>query len=203
MTARPISYSGHMGRALGHTASELACSERTLRRYINDGVLRGRALETHRFELPEAEAAYVRRHWALLRTLRAALRTERNVRLAVLFGSMATGADGEASDVDVFVVLADDTYPAPARLQRRLEAALGRRVQVVLARDVGRSPSLLANVLDDGRVLIDRDRLWLDFEAQRDATYALAAREQAETLALVQANMSAAASRRAAVDGAR
>ena len=73
----------------------------------------------------------------------------------------------------------------------------------MLARDGGRSPSLLANVLDDGRVLIDRDRLWLDFEAQRDATYALAAREQAETLALVQANMSAAASRRAAVDGAR
>src|SRR5918995_7100742 len=92
-----------MGWSLGHTAAAVACSERTLRRYISEGLLRGRALHSRRFELPEREERYVRQHWPLLHGLRAALRTERDVRLAVLFGSTATGEDTERSDVDLLV----------------------------------------------------------------------------------------------------
>ncbi len=38
-----------------------------------------------------SEREYVRRSWRLLSTLRAALRTEQNVRFALLFGSVARG----------------------------------------------------------------------------------------------------------------
>ncbi|HEY7951390.1 MAG TPA: nucleotidyltransferase domain-containing protein, partial [Solirubrobacteraceae bacterium] len=93
-----------MGLVLDTSASELGCSERTLRRYINGGMLRGRRLARGQLELPQAEAAYLRGHWGLLSRLMALLRTERDVRLAVLFGSTATGEDTPVSDVDVLVV---------------------------------------------------------------------------------------------------
>jgi predicted nucleotidyltransferase len=180
-----------MGRALGHTAATLACSERTLRRYINEGILRGRTLEAHRFDLPETETVYLHRHWPLLRGLRTALRTERSVRLAVLFGSMATGEDTERSDIDLLVVLDRDDESAFAGLRRRLQDGLGRPIHLVRLDDGQRSPSLLADVLDEGRVLIDRDEKWPGLQAQRDRIIALALQDDANVLAFAHASVDA------------
>jgi uncharacterized protein len=106
------------------------------------------------------EEAYLRRQWPLLRELRAALRTEPNVRLAVLFGSQATGQHSDGSDVDLFVALDDPSAGRVAELAGRLERRLGRDVQLVRLEDAERAPSLIVDVLEHGRVLVDRDGRW-------------------------------------------
>ncbi|MGH2948639.1 MAG: nucleotidyltransferase family protein [Solirubrobacteraceae bacterium] len=184
-----------MGRTLGRTAATVACSERTLRRYINEGLLRGRELQRRRFELPEREERYLREHWPLLRGLRAALRTERDVRLAVLFGSTATGEDTERSDVDLLVAHRRDDGRALASLRRRLQDALGRRVHLVRLDDARRSAALLADVLEEGRVIVDRDGCWPALVAERERVLADAASHDAEALALAHAAVDAAQQR--------
>ena len=170
-----------MGRTLGVTAQSLGCSERTLRRYASDGLLRGRRLGPKRLELPAEEEAYARTHWPVLNGLRRALRTERDVRLAVLFGSTATGEDEADSDIDLFVVHRRPSLRGLMGLQLRLSRALGRRVQVVSAERAEASPSLLADILHEGRVLLDRDRRWNEVLERRDEVLAAAEREQQVT----------------------
>jgi len=93
-------------------------------------------------------------------TLRAALEaSSRRVVTAYLFGSVARGSAGPASDVDVAVLLEgpptgrlDDL---PFSLQGRLERALGREVQVAVLNTA--PPDLIHRVLRDGRILMDRD----------------------------------------------
>jgi predicted nucleotidyltransferase len=182
-----------MGSTLGHTATTVGCSERTLRRYINEGLLRGREFHRRRFELPEREERYLRAHWTLLSGMRVALRTERDVRLAVLFGSTATGEGTDSSDVDVLFVDRRAGGRALASLRRRLEDALERRVHLVRLDDA--SPSLLADVLSEGRVIVDRDRRWPGLAAERERVLAEAAREDAEALALAHAAVDAAKER--------
>lgn len=173
-----------MGHALGRTASEVGCSERTLRRYVNEGLLRGRRLGG-RVELTAQEERYLRSHHRLLLRLMAALRTERDVRLAVLFGSAATGADRPDSDVDLLIAHRRGVETlARVGLARRLSRTLGRHVQLVTLADAERSPSLLADAVVLGRVLVDRDGLWKSLPARREELLAKAAREEAETLAL-------------------
>ena len=70
-------------------AHELGVSGRTLRRAVNEGTLRATRPSPRTLEIPLSERVYVRRHWTLLAKLRAFLRTERNVRFAMLFGSTA------------------------------------------------------------------------------------------------------------------
>lgn len=79
------------------------------------------------------------------------LRTERKVRLAVLFGSMATGDDTPASDVDLLVALEDDRVSDLLSLQSRLSDALDRRAHVIPLADAYESPALLADVIDADR----------------------------------------------------
>jgi len=86
-------------------ARHLDVPERTLRRAAAEGLVRGRRTSERRDQTSLSEEAYLRRHWPLLRELRAALRTEPNVRLAVLFGSLASGRGSERSDVDLLVEL--------------------------------------------------------------------------------------------------
>jgi uncharacterized protein len=136
-------------------ARHLDVPERTLRRAATEGLIRGR-----RFETSLREEAYLRRQWPLLRELRAALRTEPNVRLAVLFGSQATGQHSDGSDVDLFVALDDPSAGRVAELAGRLERRLGRDVQLVRLEDAERAPSLIVDVLEHGRVLVDRDGRW-------------------------------------------
>jgi predicted nucleotidyltransferase len=108
-----------VGRALADTTAGLGCSERTLRRYVNDGVLRGRRVVSQ-LELSSEEESYARSHWTLLKTLKWALRSERDVRLAVLFGSTAIGEDHPGSDVDLLIAHRHPEQRALASLRRRL-----------------------------------------------------------------------------------
>jgi predicted nucleotidyltransferase len=93
--------------------------------------------------------------------LREALRTERNVRLAVLFGSRARGDERPDSDVDLLVELEEGTVARRMELVNRLEAALGLPVEVVTVDAARRAPVLLADAIEDGRVLVDRDDGWV------------------------------------------
>jgi predicted nucleotidyltransferase len=183
-----------MGRALGHTAAALDFSERTLRRYVNDGLLKARRVGGQ-VELAPREERYLRSHHELLKALRGALRTERNVQLAVLFGSTATGEDGGSSDVDLMVSLLDDGPRSLASLRRRLQARLGRRVHLVVLEDAHEAPSLLADVLAEGRVVIDRNGLWPQLTDQRELVAERAARADLELMTRAAASLSAARQR--------
>jgi predicted nucleotidyltransferase len=151
-------------------ARHLDIPERTLRRAAAEGLVRGRRISARRYETSLREEAYLRRQWPLLRELRDALRTEPNVRLAVLFGSQAPGRGTERSDIDLLVVLADASAARVAQITGRLERRLGRDVQLVRLQDAERTPSLMADALEQGRVLVDRDGQWPDLKA-REATW--------------------------------
>jgi predicted nucleotidyltransferase len=110
--------------------------------------------------MPLSEREYVRRSWKLLSALRTALRTEHNVRFALLFGSAARGTSAPGSDVDVLVALRDPRLERIVELSAKLTAATGRRVDVVRLDDAQTEPSFLADVIADGRVLVDREGLW-------------------------------------------
>ena len=107
-----------------------------------------------------SEREDVRRSWKLLSTLRGALRTEHNVRFALLFGSVARGTAAPGSDVDVLVALRDPDLERVVELATKLTAATGRRVDVVRLEDAECEPSFLADVIADGQVLVDREQLW-------------------------------------------
>jgi predicted nucleotidyltransferase len=146
--------------SLRQTAAELSIPERTLKRAAVEGLIRGERISPRRFRLPFSEEAYLRSHWGLLHRLRAALRTEPNVRLAVLFGSVAKGDDREDSDIDVLVVLDDPHIGRLVALKDRLSRRLGRDVQLVRLADAENSPALMADIIEQGRVLVDRKGLW-------------------------------------------
>lgn len=131
-----------------------------MRRAAREGLVHGERVSARRFRTSVRERSYLRRHWSFLSTLREALRTEPNVRLAVLFGSMATGREHAGSDVDVLVALRDDSIARLADLSGRLSQRLRRDVQVVRLAEAERSPLLMADVLAQGRVLVDRDGTW-------------------------------------------
>jgi predicted nucleotidyltransferase len=167
-----------MGQALAETAASLGCSERTLRRYVNGGALRGRRMTPKGLEISREEERYLESHWALLSALTRALRTERDVRLAVLFGSSAVGEDGVDSDVDVLVSHRRTGPLSLAGLASRLGRALGKRAHVVSLEQARTSPSLLADIVKEGRPLLDRDCLWPEVLADGDHIMAGAAREE-------------------------
>ncbi len=162
---------------LARSAAEVRCSERTLRRHVTGGLLRGRRVASGQLELSHAEQAYLRGHWALLSKLMAALRTERDVRLAVLFGSTATGEDTPVSDVDLLIVHRHPEWMTQAGLRIRLRRALGTPVDIVMLEQAEAQPSLLADVLREGRVLIDRDHLWGGLLGRRDEILGAGSRE--------------------------
>ncbi len=134
--------------------------ERTLRRAVAEGSLRAIRPSPRTLDISLFEREYVRRSWTLLSTLRGALRTEHNVRFALLFGSVARGTAASRSDVDVLVALRDPDLERVVELAAKLTAATGRRVDVVRLEDAESEPSFLADVIADGRVLVDREGLW-------------------------------------------
>jgi len=141
-------------------AREVGVHERTLRRAIAEGSLRGVRPTPRTLDISLSEREYVRRSWKLVSALRAALRTEHNVRFALLFGSVARETASPRSDVDVLVALRDGRLERVVELSAKLTAATGRRVDVVRLQDAQSEPSFLADVVADGRVLVDRERLW-------------------------------------------
>jgi len=78
----------------------------------------------------------------------------------VLFGSQARGKAGARSDIDLLVRIERKHDLALARLALRLSDRIGRRVQLVSLEDGEKSSLLLADVLRDGRIVIDRDGDW-------------------------------------------
>jgi predicted nucleotidyltransferase len=144
---------------LGLLADELGVHERTLRRAVAQGTLRATRSAPRTLRLPLAERRYVRRAWPLLAALRASLRTEQNVRFALLFGSAATGTDTPASDVDLLVGLREQSLERVVDLSEKLAASIGRPVDLVRLADAEREPAFLAAALGDGRVLLDRDQM--------------------------------------------
>ena len=155
------SYNGHMTR-LSLLAREVGVNERTLRRAVNEGALKASRPSPRVLALPLSESLYIRRRWPLIAKLRAALRTERNVRFAFLFGSAAGGEDTEQSDVDVIADLWDGSLERVFDLERKLEDAVGKSVDVVRLADAEDDATFLANALDLGRVLVDRRAAWPD-----------------------------------------
>jgi predicted nucleotidyltransferase len=105
------------------------------------------------------------------------LRTLPNVRLAVLFGSVARGEDHEGSDIDLLVVLRRDDSRARGEVSERLGGVTDRRVQLVGLNEAERAPLLLADVLRDGRVLVDRDAEWQRLK-RRESSIQRRAREE-------------------------
>jgi predicted nucleotidyltransferase len=141
-------------------ADEVGVNERTLRRAVAEGALRGTRRSARKLDLPLAERQYVRRSWSMLARLRGVLRTEQNVRFALLFGSTAAGTDTAASDIDVLVDLRDGSLERVADLNAKLSAVAGRPVDVVRLEDAEAEPSFLADLLAYGRVLVDREEQW-------------------------------------------
>jgi uncharacterized protein len=187
-----------MSQALSTSAERLGCSERTLRRYVNDGLLRGRRVTRRQLELSGAEESYLVSHWELLNGLRTALRTERTVRLAVLFGSTAVGDDERSSDVDLLVVHRDPAVRALAGLKLRLRQTLGKSVDVVGLEQAETMPTLLSDILREGRVLVDRDGLWDGLREREPEVSAAAAREERATARRARQTVAAARERIAA-----
>lgn len=160
--------------SLRSLARHLDVPERTLRRAASEGLIRGERTSPRRFRTSMREEAYLRAHWPLLRELRDALRTEPNVRLALLFGSHATGTATERSDVDLLVALADSGASRVAELGGRLERRVGRTVQLVRREEAQQSPLLMAAALECGRVLVDREGRWQTLQQELAAWQARA-----------------------------
>ncbi len=156
-----MSVAEDLGRELGTTG-------RCIRRALNDGLIRGERPSPKKLLISTREKLYLREYWRLLFSLRCALRTEPAVSLAVIYGSVARGEADVDSDLDILVELKRDETEAAAALRRRLERATGREVGLArLPRVETQAPLLLAEILDEGRVLVDRAGRWPELQSQR------------------------------------
>jgi predicted nucleotidyltransferase len=163
--------------SLQELAIDLGAEERTLRRAASQGTFRARRVGPRRLRLVPGEREYLRDHWLILSQLRRALRTERGVRLAVLYGSVARGDEDDGSDLDLLVSFADDRPTSRIGLTTRLEQFGDRRVDIAdLGRVEAQAPLLLDRILDEGRVLVDRDGDWPRLRKRRRAIRARAGR---------------------------
>lgn len=134
-----------------------------------------------RVDFAGGERVYLKENWGTISTVTEVLRTERNVRLAVLFGSVARGHGAEDSDVDVLVSLAEERPMYLSYLATRLTRALEREVDVLSLKQVqAHDPALLRAILDDGRPLVDRDGSWPKLLAQRRDVERATAKARAE-----------------------
>jgi predicted nucleotidyltransferase len=165
-------------------ARDIGVPERTLRRAVQRGTVHCHRPGVRQVELASDECTYLRENWQTISTLTEALRTERNVRLAVLFGSMARGHAGPDSDIDVLVSLAEDRPLAGIELALRLQRVAGRSVDIArLERVEADAPLLLDRVLDEGRVLVDRDGQWGLLRERHSAIRARAQRDHRRQMA--------------------
>lgn len=116
------------------------------------------------------EQRYVSANWPLLSALHESLAGRQDLRLAVLFGSLARGDADVTSDLDLLVATADDSPSARYELTADVRRISGRYVDLAhLAHVEARAPLLLDRILDDGRVLVDRDGQWAELNRRRPA----------------------------------
>jgi len=165
-------------------ANDLGVEERTLRRATAQGTLRARRTRPRRLRLAPGEREYLRTHWHLIADLRAALRTQREVRLAVIYGSVARGDEDDDSDFDLLVAFSPGRSPGDSEVANRVANIVNRRVDLAELRRVeSGAPLLLDRVLDEGRVLVDRDGHWAELQQRRVAIRARARRAYRRQLA--------------------
>ncbi len=152
---------------LGDLASEVGVNERTLRRAAGLGLIHAQRPSSRRILLSEAEIDWVRSYWPLMSRLLSALRTEPNVELAVLFGSVARGVGvNDASDVDLLVALRNSTPGSLEALRSRMAAQVQSDVELVPLTAALRDSHLLSEILRDGRPLVDRADAWSSLQAR-------------------------------------
>lgn len=163
--------------AIQKLAAELGADERTLRRAVSQGAIHCHRPGPRRTKISPGEVDYLRGHWELLLDLRKALRTEPKVRLAVLYGSVARGHEDADSDLDLLVALSDDEPMAVIGLAARLDRVCGRDADVARLDRIDKgAPLLLNRVIDEGRVLVDRDGIWDELRLRRRSIAARAKR---------------------------
>lgn len=158
-------YIGQMN-SLAVIARDVNVADRTLRRAVDLGTLRARRPSPRKLEISVLESAFIRRYWPILGELRTALSNERNVSLAILFGSLARGTASPGSDVDLAVQLKDPAFDRLLDLQVRLEARLGRKIDLLPLDELREAPSLAAAVAEEGRPIKDRDGSWPEVRAK-------------------------------------
>ena len=87
------------------------------------------------------------------------------IRLAVLFGSMARGEGRPSSDVDIGLILEPYSAEVRFRVDAQLGRAAGREVDTVLLDKA--SPLLRFEATRDGVLLFEREEgLWIAFQAK-------------------------------------
>lgn len=116
--------------------------------------------------------------------LTKSLRRRQRVRLAVLYGSRARGDEAPLSDIDLLVrfgpTSGEPSESASPRLAAALKEKLGLHVDVITLAEAGHDPILMYDVLTEGEVIVDRDRLWPSLLAKRDEIDQLAERASDE-----------------------
>ncbi len=152
-------------------AGEVGTSERTLRRAVNDGALRAERISPRKLQISAGEMRFVRASWPMLAKLREALRTEHNVRFALLFGSAARGDDSKDSDLDILVEMRDSSFDRQIDLAIKLGRLSGREIDLLDLTTAEANPDLLVNAIGEGRVIVDRDGRWPALKAnEKDLT---------------------------------
>lgn len=127
----------------------------------------------------------LRREGDIVKVLSEGVARMPDVRLALLFGSFASGEDIAGSDIDVLIVGAVD-WDRLARLGERASASVGREVNFVtwthaeLAQLASGQRRLLDSILRHPRILLKGDEGQLATAAGRRVATALAARHHAE-----------------------
>ncbi len=144
-------------------AAELGVTERSVRRYVALGLVRGYHLNWGHTAFRTTERVFLRERWMELAAAREALRTLPEVRLALLYGPAAF--DPSAWDHGPLRVCIElDAVVRRARsgiVKKRLELAFQRSVSVLeipLVRSVRVRHIGLLHVLAQHRVIVDRGR---------------------------------------------
>lgn len=150
-------------------ADRLRVSDRTLRRAVARGLLRGVRSSPNKLTMSIAERAYARSHWMLLEGLVRTLRTEPGVQAAVLYGSIAKGSDRADSDVDLVVALRSGASTSMPAIERRLGRAVGRRIHAVRMDDALADARFALEVVEHGRPLVDRARVWRSLQGRKSS----------------------------------
>jgi predicted nucleotidyltransferase len=94
----------------------------------------------------------------------------------VLFGSRSRGDDHADSDVDLLVSVREGERRRA--LASRLSEKLGLRVELVTLEDAQEAPLLFAEVVREGRVVVDREGLWPRVLRDRERVERAARRER-------------------------
>jgi predicted nucleotidyltransferase len=101
----------------------------------------------------------------LLESLRQCAASIPEVRLAVLFGSVARGKATRRSDVDIGVAVEPNASAVRRNVQAELERAAGRSLDIVFLD--GAPPLLRFEISKDGVLLFQKeDHLWTDFKTR-------------------------------------